>query len=1473
MSSAQAGLESFLGDITPFFYRHSLTYVDVGAYQGEVLEKILASKIKVREAHLVEPNPDSLLMAKKRLEGLFKGHSLSFYNMAMAEKPGRLRMAAAKTMTKVLVGQEERLLATDADADVFEVDCATLDELSSRFTERRISLLKIDVEGFEDRVLAGATGLLADQRIDMIYVEAGMNPEGTQQCYYRAIEDILAGHRYRLFRIYEQHFEWMQDSPLLRRVNMAFMSQRFADANPYRLTLELFQVQKELNEARSDNVSLKRTHAELERAHDMRLAEQQARLHEQEARLHEQQARLDEAERTRATLQIRLGDQQARAEEAMQTALAQATQECGQLRAALSNELSMVRTQHQLADKRGQEKLSALVNALEEVVSRARIAELEAAKMARSLARIRSSRSFRAAKVVGESLRSPKAWPRLPSALAQALSPVPFGTVAPLQSGARFADGTSSLTLVVSNKAQTLVLPGGALEVFAKALPANDSDTVTIELKPVPNEQPPTVYVQGSAEAVALDGGARSLQLRSGERSRLLHCRPSSTALSLRAPKGGLSVLRLELGGAMASELQATRPAAGVTLINRADASVVLTPKFHVVRLPASTTPYELWARLQSPDLMGVAVEIQQQRPDGTATLRTEVLSSGAASRLLLVDDPASPPQVAVRRCDSAPCVVKFEVAVPGVFAVQPQTNIEDAKVGDLVQKLWGGFARHAQDDLNRLFSRWAPRDQKLVAAWELARFHAADQSWDVTLHYLRLARQLDKTFLRKKRARLLEIEALIGVGEADKAEALARYPLEHGEVDHNYHCALSNVAASRPGATAPMLLANERLNLVNAAFRAHHLVEMALKDPSRGFTFGNLIPASAAPPLSPTKVKISVLMPVYNAEAFVHVAIDCLLAQTWTELELVIVDDCRTDGSWEIVQRYAAQDSRVRAVRNEVNMGAYPTRNRALELATGELVTVHDSDDWSHPQMLELQAVRLLSSPAVKATFSSMARVSPDMVFALRPERVNLDYVHRSYPSLLMRMEDVRALGRWDGVAANADDEFVQRGRERFGASAFEDILPDVPLSFFLKHDASLTSQRSTSLRSLTYGVRHEYGRQAQFWRENVATAESGNSLPERSSPKYPFPSPTTLLPRHWTRRVDYDVVLISDLTLLGGTRRCNEGYITAAAAAGMRVALFHWPRYDLRLIDDVAKEYRLLSYRDNIDIVTAEQEINCKFLLIHHPPILAFQRDTLPKVAAEHVGILVNQLPRQLLSEPERYYTHAAVDTLIRSTFSRTPTWLPISPLARRHLVGDGYLPVSSQDWVPPLGRAFDASAVRRRQADPARAPVVGRHSRDHWTKWPETAVDLSHAYCADTRFPVRLMGGTKGATELLGTWPKNWESLEFDAVTAAEFLDGLDFFVHYTHSDYIEEYGRNVMEALAAGVPVILPSQFREVFGDAAAYAAPTDVPRVIEELWADPSAYVARIDAGLAYVQHTQGDGVLENRLRDAMRGVL
>ena len=67
---------------------------------------------------------------------------------------------------------------------------------------------------------------------------------------------------------------------------------------------------------------------------------------------------------------------------------------------------------------------------------------------------------------------------------------------------------------------------------------------------------------------------------------------------------------------------------------------------------------------------------------------------------------------------------------------------------------------------------------------------------------------------------------------------------------------------------------------------------------------------------------KVSIVMPVYNAERFLRLAVDSMLKQTYTDFELILVDDCSKDNSWNIMTEYAAQDTRVVLVRNPQNLG-----------------------------------------------------------------------------------------------------------------------------------------------------------------------------------------------------------------------------------------------------------------------------------------------------------------------------------------------------------------------------------------------------------------------------------------------------------------------------------------------------------------------------------------------------------------------
>ena len=97
---------------------------------------------------------------------------------------------------------------------------------------------------------------------------------------------------------------------------------------------------------------------------------------------------------------------------------------------------------------------------------------------------------------------------------------------------------------------------------------------------------------------------------------------------------------------------------------------------------------------------------------------------------------------------------------------------------------------------------------------------------------------------------------------------------------------------------------------------------------------------------------EVSVIIPAYNTEKYIHQAIASVLSQTLANLEVIVVDDCSTDNTVGVVQSF--DDPRVRLLLNSENLGAGGARNRALKAARGKWVAVLDSDDWYAPERLE---------------------------------------------------------------------------------------------------------------------------------------------------------------------------------------------------------------------------------------------------------------------------------------------------------------------------------------------------------------------------------------------------------------------------------------------------------------------------------------------------------------------------------------
>ena len=112
----------------------------------------------------------------------------------------------------------------------------------------------------------------------------------------------------------------------------------------------------------------------------------------------------------------------------------------------------------------------------------------------------------------------------------------------------------------------------------------------------------------------------------------------------------------------------------------------------------------------------------------------------------------------------------------------------------------------------------------------------------------------------------------------------------------------------------------------------------------------------------------VSVIMPSYNTGEYIAASIESVLAQTYPNWELLIVDDCSTDSTVEVIRRY--QDPRIILLKNKTNSGAALSRNYALREAKGRWIAFLDSDDTWEPEKLEKQ-LRFMQENGYAFTFT----------------------------------------------------------------------------------------------------------------------------------------------------------------------------------------------------------------------------------------------------------------------------------------------------------------------------------------------------------------------------------------------------------------------------------------------------------------------------------------------------------------------
>ena len=101
--------------------------------------------------------------------------------------------------------------------------------------------------------------------------------------------------------------------------------------------------------------------------------------------------------------------------------------------------------------------------------------------------------------------------------------------------------------------------------------------------------------------------------------------------------------------------------------------------------------------------------------------------------------------------------------------------------------------------------------------------------------------------------------------------------------------------------------------------------------------------------------MKISVIVPVYNTAQFLPHCIESILSQSFTDFELLLIDDGSTDGSGKICDAYAEKDNRIRVIHHKSNIGLWAARNTGQDVATGEYLWFPDGDDYFHKDIVKI--------------------------------------------------------------------------------------------------------------------------------------------------------------------------------------------------------------------------------------------------------------------------------------------------------------------------------------------------------------------------------------------------------------------------------------------------------------------------------------------------------------------------------------
>lgn len=550
----------------------------------------------------------------------------------------------------------------------------------------------------------------------------------------------------------------------------------------------------------------------------------------------------------------------------------------------------------------------------------------------------------------------------------------------------------------------------------------------------------------------------------------------------------------------------------------------------------------------------------------------------------------------------------------------------------------------------------------------------------------------------------------------------------------------------------------------------------------------------------------VSVIFTTFKPDADeLATSVRSILDQTWTNLELLLVDDASGPEYEDLLDSMARLDDRVKLIRMPTNGGTYRARNAGLKAAAGEYMTGQDTDDWSHPERLEVQVGTLIAHPHAVGVTTSANRTDDNLVRAAignKPHR-------RCEVSLMVRTSDARQIGGYLRVRRGADSEFRERieiwsGRE---VVALED-----PLYIIRMSPGSLS--RSDFRPGWSHHARRAFWSAYRLWH---ATARRPDlvlaSEAETAEAQMDIP-PRIMGELGSSGRID--VCFVADWRGSSPVQRAAMDELIALSEVGMSVAILHLdspfstssaPR---ALAPEIQKMINAGVVRRVYDDVDDEVDL----VVVRDPVVVHFGRSDRSMIQARRVLVVCDGCAPSIPKE-EQLFDPPRVASVVRTKFGRTPHWISVLPTGCAH---DAPADAEYQHSTYPMALGSKWFYGYRRQLKPSELLTVGRSAANSDWDWPRRS-DCRIAFPADDSIDVRVHGDARGGVRALRLQelPANWLQFRENEISADVFWSSLDFVVDIPRANRVSSAAyRSIVEAMAVGTVVATTKEMAELLG---------------------------------------------------------